>query len=170
MKDLKKYSIIAIDGPSGSGKTTYAAKLQKELVCFVVHVDDFYLRKEKRDLSKIAGNIDFMRLINDVLRPYRDHHEFFYEPFDCKSQTLKDKKIIVDSPYLIVEGSFSLFSLLREYYDYKIYIETSEEIRIERLKKREGERFKEFKAIWLENERRYFESEDLKKIADLVII
>ena len=170
MKDLKKYSIIAIDGRSGSGKTTYAAKLQKELACFVVHVDDFYLPKEKRDLSKIAGNIDFMRLINDVLRPYRDHHEFFYEPFDCKSQTLKDKKIIVDSPYLIVEGSFSLFSLLREYYDYKIYIETLEEIRIERLKKREGERFKEFKAIWLENERRYFESEDLKKIADLVII
>ena len=34
--------IILIDGPAGAGKTTFSLKLQNELGCQVVHLDDHY--------------------------------------------------------------------------------------------------------------------------------
>ena len=163
------FDLIAIDGPSASGKSSMAKKLSVKLNCFVVHMDDFYLPKDKRDLNKIAGNIDFERLLNEVIRPYKEAHHFFYRTFDCQSQKLSKAKEVEDSPYLIVEGSFSLHELLRDHYEYKIFLRVDPKLQKERLIKREGAHYAAFEAIWLPNEERYFKSFDPFDVADEII-
>ena len=52
--------IILIDGPAGAGKTTFSLKLQNELGCQVVHLDDHYNGWDEalgQDLTNVLLNI-----------------------------------------------------------------------------------------------------------------
>ena len=61
--------VISIDGPCAGGKSTLASKLQEELNCNVVHMDDFYLPFDKRDknwMNMTASHMDFDKVINMI--------------------------------------------------------------------------------------------------------
>ena len=75
IKECDKASmLIAIDGRCAAGKTTLAALLKKEINCNIIHMDDFFLRREQRTLERMqepGGNVDYERVLREVMVPDR---------------------------------------------------------------------------------------------------
>lgn len=136
--------LIAIDGCGGAGKSTYAALLAKALKnSQIVHIDDFYKPKEQRvevtEQTSVHINFEFDRLKTQVLEPLKQGTAPSY-------QTPKGEDRRVDPKgYVIVEGLGTLGPELKDYFDYKIWIDSLEATRRERGVKRDSE---DWAKIW----------------------
>ena len=100
IKASKKPVIVSIDGRCASGKSTLAKELAEELNADVIHMDDFYLRKEQRTPERYAepgGNVDAERFLSEVLIPLKKGKAFTYHPFDC---TVMDNPSCLTEPML----------------------------------------------------------------------
>ena len=74
-RKLSGQVVISIDGPCGGGKTTIANEIEKNIGYNILHMDDIYLPFDKRDknwMNIIAGHMDYDRLIENVLIPYKE--------------------------------------------------------------------------------------------------
>lgn len=164
--------IIGIDGRCGSGKTYFAKRLARQFSCNVLHMDDFYLPMDKRaaDWEAVSGgNIDFERLLSEVLLPLREGRKAFYRPYSCKEGKYKEPEALQEKPLLVVEGSYSGHELLAEQYDLRLFFTCSKAEQEKRLKAREGSRYKAFTARWIPLEERYFARCAIEKGSALTI-
>ncbi len=167
-----KSIIIAIDGNCAAGKSTVARQLSAELSADVVHIDDFYLpfqmRTEER-MSKPGGNIDYDRLISEVLIPLSQGVEYIYKPFCCQKGEFGDPIVITPKRITIVEGAYSCHPCLEEYYDFKIFLSIDANEQMQRIIERNGEeKAKEFKDKWIPRENFYFDVFDIKRKCNLI--
>ncbi len=171
-KNLRGQIIISIDGPCGGGKTTIADMIEKELGFNILHMDDFYLPFDKRDknwMNIIAGHMDFDRLIEKVIIPYKEKKKTNYVSYDCHSDKyLKEIPIDLDK-FLIIEGSYTSHSKLDNYVDAKIFVDIDKDEQIKRLTKRNPKVVDKFLSMWVPFENRYFQELRIKDISDLVI-
>lgn len=175
MKEISKLNnekvIYAIDGKSCSGKTTLSEFLSENIAGLsVVQMDDFYLPFEKRtenwkDIP--CANIDFERLLSEIINPFLDGEETKYFALNPHEDIMSYKGKIT-SDILIIEGSYSEHPLLSPYYSKKIFLEISDEIQLQRLKKREGENFENFYSLWVKLENEYFDKYKVKENADII--
>ena len=167
-----KNLIIGIDGPCGSGKTTLAHNINEKYGYNIVHMDDFYLPFEKRDknwTNIIAGHMDFDRLIDTVLKPYKEKGQVNYISYDCHSDKYLEKiNIDLDRP-LVIEGSYTFHPAIKEYIDFKIFVDVDEKTQIDRLTKRNKDVVDKFISMWIPFENKYFETLDIKKLSDIVV-
>lgn len=150
--------IVAIDGRCGSGKTGLAAFLETELNCAVIHMDDFYLPmgERKENWQQIpGGNMDFARLIREVLEPLIRGEAVTVRPYDCGKAAYGAEREIVPGKLTVIEGSYSHHPLLRQYYDKMIFLTCDKEIQKQRLLAREGEKYAMFEKLWIPMEERY---------------
>ena len=70
----------------------------------------------------------------------------------------------------IVEGSYSLHPTLREYYDYKIFIDVASNVQHDRILKRNGElKLQDFLNKWIPMEEHYFKELNIKSYCDLIV-
>ena len=171
-KTMNGRAIISIDGPCGSGKTTFADKLNTNLEYNIVHMDDFYLPFQKRDknwMNIIAGHMDFNRLIDTTLLPYKKQVETNYISYDCHSDKYLQKIPIDLSKPLILEGSYSSHPTLNEYVDLKIFMEIDDKEQIIRLTKRNKDLVDKFVSMWIPFENRYFLELNIKEKSDIII-
>lgn len=171
----KGRTIIAIDGCAGSGKTTLANRLKDEYNANVFRMDDFFLpakKKTKHRLSRIGGNIDAERFLNEVLIPLRNGDKTIeYKRFDCHMQRVEDPQYITPGKLCVVEGVYCLRSDLREFYDLKVLLKLDKRQQLERIKKRSGEAlFIRYINEWLPLEEKYFQNEKLEELCDAVIV
>ncbi|MBI9010081.1 MAG: AAA family ATPase [Tenericutes bacterium] len=167
---LKVKKLIAIEGEPASGKTTLANFLQKELDCNVVSVDDFYLPIEKRnELSFLKGgnNIDFERLIHEVILKHLQKEDIVYKGYDCKINEYEETKTLKYKEVLIIEGSYCLRVELLEYFDYKILMEVDSITQLDRLKLRPN--FKDFLDKWIPLSNNFIKENNVTKIVDKII-
>lgn len=156
LKNLQ--GIVSIDGRCGSGKTELGRFLAENLRCNLIHMDDFYLPLSLRDDNwrQIPGkNMDFSRLIRQVLEPARRGEEIRYAPYDCGNGTYGKEISLPPSPLTILEGSYSQFPLLRPYYHKMYFLTCSPEVQKRRLQAREGEKFPMFEGLWIPLEEQY---------------
>ena len=156
--------IAAIDGRCGSGKTALAERLVENLACPVVHTDDFYLPPERRapDWEKIpCANMDLMRLRQEVLEPFRTGRDGAYRPYDCARGVYGPERTVPAGDVLVVEGSYSHHKELAGLYDLKIFLTCSLQTQTERLRAREGERFRAFEQTWIPLEEAYIARYDI---------
>jgi uridine kinase len=135
---------IAIDGCGGAGKSTYASKLALALGnSQVIHIDDFYKPKEKRikitEQISVHSNFEFKRLEQQVLEPLKHGNAVTYLATNGK------KVVIKPEGYVLVEGLGTLGMELKNYFDYKIWIDSPEAIRRRRGIERDSE---EWTKIW----------------------
>ncbi|KAK8896425.1 hypothetical protein M9Y10_014325 [Tritrichomonas musculus] len=168
----KKPLIISIDGLCGSGKTYLSQLIQRLFSCNVFHVDDYYLpiSKRKENWEQIpGGNIDFDRFINEVIKPAANNEPVSYQPYVCRTGTLKEAEQIQPLKLVIVEGSYSGHPLLQDYYDYKIFMNCSKYVQEKRLRKREGDYFSAFEKRWIPLEHNYFRTYNIQQKSDLVL-
>ena len=154
--------LIAIDGRCGSGKSTLAAELSERLKCCVVQMDDFFLPPEQRTLERLAepgGNVDYERFLSEVLLPLTEGRPVRYRPYVCLRGTLGDEIALNETPYIIVEGSYSLHPRLRKHYDWSAFLTTGPEKQRKRILARSGpEKIADFETKWIPLEELYINS------------
>ena len=171
-KEAKHPFIIAIDGRCAAGKTTLAEKIQSSMECNVIHMDDFYLPFSERTEEKMAqpgGNMDFERLLFEVLIPLRSGANAMYRPYDCHHDTfLPSEKLNATVP-TIIEGSYSCHPKLQKSYDLRVFMDISPECQKSRLKERGPSSFERFQTIWIPREEHYFTAYKVRNYCDLVI-
>lgn len=169
----KPNAVIAIDGCCASGKTTLAAELSEHFGMQVIHMDDFFLLPEMRTAERLAqtgGNIHYERFIDEVICGIKSGAEFSYRIFSCKKGDFSGETAIDPQKPIIIEGAYSLHPEIPDIYDLKIFLDADPEIRLKRIKNRNGaEGLEIFKEKWIPLENRYFEKFDIKNKCDLVI-
>lgn len=139
--------LVAIDGRCTAGKTTLAGLLQGKRSCNVVHMDDFYLPFAKRTPERMAqpgGNMDFERLLSEVLLPLKSGAEALYRPYNCHP-------------------------LLREHYSLRVFLDISPELQAKRLMARNPAAFESFQTMWIPREEAYFSACRVREHCDIVL-
>lgn len=167
-----KKVFIAIDGRCAAGKTTLAGYLQETYGWSVVHMDDFFLRPWQRTeerLAKPGGNVDYERVLEEVLIPLSKEQAVSYHPYDCKMQKMQKKIELQPKTVQIFEGSYSCHPALREYYSLKIFLDISKEEQLERIIRRNGQTVRMFQEKWIPLEELYFSECDVKACCNLCL-
>ena len=167
-----KPCIIAIDGRCASGKTTLAEHLRHELLCDVIHADDFFLPPHRRTQERLetpGGNIDYERILSEVLLPLRENRNACYSPYDCKSNSFGEAITVPYGGIIILEGSYSCHPALWEYYDFHIFLSVSKDTQAERIRKRNTSSADVFFKRWIPLEEKYFEAYKIKEHCELVL-
>lgn len=162
LAEAKGQMIIGIDGNCCAGKSTLAKACDN---LNVVSIDHFYKPFEKRK-DEIAGNIDFSRLIDEVLMPYLWGIDFSYDHYDPHVDKVVATYEVDSSKPLCIEGTYSLHPQLSDYYDLKVFLSCSNDVQLRRLKQRQGEDISGFLEKWLPKERDYFEHFGVSETAD----
>lgn len=161
--------VLAIDGNSASGKSTLANELSQFFDTRIIHLDDFYLPRDVKDLNtSFDGNIDLQRFKEEIIDKLFDD-SLTYRAFSCKEQKIVSSSNLSKKELTIVEGSYSLNPYFGKYYDLSIFIKISEETQLKRLKERNKDNYLDFinKRVVLEN--RYNSHYGIDKNAMLVI-
>ncbi len=168
----KGTALAAIDGRCGSGKTTLAARLAAKYGCGVVHMDDFYLRKEQRSAERYAepgGNVDRERFLEEMLAPLSKGEPAVYRPLICSGLYLGDEVRLPRHALTVIEGSYSCHPALASHYDLKIFLDVSPDVQLERIARRNGaEKLESFKKMWIPLEETYFNAFKVPENCDLV--
>lgn len=172
-KGLSGQVVISIDGPCGGGKTTIANEIEKNLGYNILHMDDFYLPFQKRDknwTNIIAGHMDFDRIIDTVLEPYKNKQKTNYISYDCHSDKYLQEIPIDLDKFLVIEGSYTAHPNLSKYVDLKIFVDIDKDEQVKRLTKRNPDVVDKFLSMWVPFENNYFNTLKIKDNSDLVLI
>lgn len=168
----KSQMLIAIDGRCAAGKTTLAALLKKETDCNIIHMDDFFLRQEQRTLKRMeepGGNVDYERVLEEVMLPLSKREPFSYRVFDCKRMELSSVIRIEPKAVTIVEGSYSCHPALWDFYDLRVFMSVEPKEQIEHILRRNGEEaVSKFRDCWIPLEERYFTAYEIRERCDFV--
>ncbi len=165
----KKILLIAIDGCGGAGKSTAATELAFKLGdSQIVHIDDFYKPMGKRikitDQTPVHSNFEFNRLKQEVLVPLGHLTAAIYQTTD--GRTLE----VQPSGYVVVEGLGTLGIELKEYFDYKIWVDSPDATRRQRGINRDSD---EWTKIWdeeyLPQDARYVKEQEPQNEADCTL-
>ncbi len=156
--------LIIIDGMSAAGKTTLANALSEKIGYGVIHIDDFFLPKD-RQTDEIAGNIDAERFNEQIMKNLGG--EIYYQKYSCKSGTYSDF-IKLSGERLIIEGAYSLHKSLNLPRGLKVFMEISKEEQKRRILLREENPDRFFK-LWILKEEEYFKKCKVKQSCDIIL-
>ena len=155
--------IILIDGPAGSGKTTFAAELQRELNCQVIHLDDHYNGWDEalsNELTNVLETIvtNFLAGVSSEIKTF-DWHKYRFE----------GNKIIEPGELLIIEGVGSGQSSIRGRASKLYWVEAEAELALKRVIARDGIQLEERIKAWQIREAKHFSAERTRDFADFII-
>lgn len=163
---------VCIDGRCAAGKTTLAFEIQKKFPCNVIHGDDFFLQPYQRTaerMSKCGENIDYERLVNEVLIPLKNGESATYRPFDCHTVSMKDIVTVKPEKVIIVEGSYCCNKHLFDFFDIHIFVDVDKQIQRQRIILRNGNNAEMFFSKWIPMEEEYFEKYNIKDKCEIKI-
>lgn len=165
--------IIGIDGTAGSGKTSLARTLQKKYHAQVFHMDDFFLpleMKTEERLSEPGGNVHYERFLTEVLEPLKQGKLINYRPYDCQLWEYSESIPISPKKINVIEGVYCFHPILKQFYDWKVFLKVDSKVQKERILKREGkEKLEIFLNRWIPLENKYFEAFEVEQFVDLII-
>ncbi len=167
----RKQVILAIDGECASLKTTLAQVLETVYGAGVIHCDNFFLPPDLRTperFEEAGGNIDYIRLKEEVIDKLNQKEEITYQPFDCHAMRFADEVCVKKAKLMIVEGAYAMHPQLGKYYDMALFLSAKESERIKRISAR-GQSAEHFINRWIPLENRYFEVFHIRKRADFLI-
>lgn len=169
----KKELIIAIDGRCGGGKSTLGKIIAERFKGNLFHMDDFFLPFEMRTperLETAGGNVHYERFYEEVIVPIKNKQVVYYKKFLCSKGDFDQPIIVEPKSFNIVEGSYSLHPTLKNYYDYKIFIDVAANVQYNRILKRNGkEKLQDFLDKWIPMEEHYFKELSIKNHCDLIV-
>ena len=165
-------TVLAIDGAAASGKTTLAGFLAEKYGADVVHMDDFFLPRERKTADRLAepdGNIDRERFAAEVLPFINSRAPFSYGKYDCSLGRVTETVKVGASRLIIVEGVYSLSQYFRDNYDIKIMLTVEKGTQLARLRERCAPwQYENFLKIWLPLEARYFDICGIEDACDMI--
>ena len=155
-------TLVTVDGPCASGKTTLANRLSRILDAAVIHTDDFYVPHARKTAERLAvpgGNCDWERLVGEVIAPWKAGQPGTYRRYDCHGDCLLPPEVLPGTKALILEGSYSNLPAIRALADVRVFVNTHESVRRQRLEQRESPAsLKMFDERWIPLENAYFEA------------
>ena len=161
LSDSKHCILIGIDGCGGSGKSTFAVELSEALdAAPIIHMDDFYKpsleRKNVTTTTFIGWQFDWQRLKTDVLQSITIRGFAQYQCYDWNTDRLAEMRTIHACSTIIIEGIYVLRPELLSYYDIRLWMECSKEIRLQRGIDRDGEQARsQWENDWMKEEEKY---------------
>ena len=169
----KERVVVALDGMSCSGKSTWAAELAEQFSGAVVHMDDFFLSRDRftEEMQALpGGNMARARFQEEVLKPLAAGGGFAYRAFSCQRQSLLPDPVPVTGRLLIVEGAYALLPDWGPYYDLALFMQVSQEEQQGRLLLRNGAKgMAPFLVRWIPREEAYFAACDVQARCDEVV-
>ncbi len=163
--------LVALDGRCAAGKTTLAGELSAALDGFSIHMDDFFLPFELRTperMEEVAGNMDLARFLNEVLLPLSNGETVIYKPYSCHVRSFTDSFTLPRKRIYIIEGSYSLHPILREFYDLSVFVSTDSATQLKRIEARKPEALSAFVSRWIPYEERYFAACGVEEHCDII--
>lgn len=174
-REIKKREnplLVAVDGRCAAGKTTLAEQLREMLGCNVIHADSFFPRPEQRTAERLdepGGNLDYERLLTEVILPLERGGAFSYRPFSYKTRSLIGEIYVEPNDVTIIEGSYSCHPSLWEHYGLRVFLTVSPEEQLQRIERRNGEdALTAFRERWIPLEEKYFAALNIAERCDLV--
>lgn len=164
--------VILIDGMAAAGKTTLAQLISSIIPCNVVQADSFFLPAELRTeqrLSQPGGNIDYLRIKEEIAKRLPCTEDIYYGVFSCKKMDILGEGRIIGGLPVIIEGSYSCHPKAEIKADLKIMLKTTAEKQLQRILARNGKTMcHKFENIWIPMENKYFDAFSLEKNVDFV--
>jgi uridine kinase len=154
--------VFAIDGMPGGGKSTLTKHLLRALPEMqVIKTDSFF------DFN--ANQNDLTRL-HQVLSDLRNGKTAHFNIYDWKLKKNVQATPIEPNGIILVEGICSLDNSLFSFYDYKIWVDCSPQVGLERALKRDKGANKElWEQKWIPETVIYINEQKPKKHSDIVI-
>ncbi len=129
--------LVLIDGRAGSGKSTLADALQRRLfkdgetLPRLIHMDDLY-----PGWNGLAAGAEYLQRF--ILGPISQRTTAHWQLFDWAAGERVEWREFSGGTPLIVEGCGALNGLSAELAQFKVWVETPEDVRHERWLAREG--------------------------------
>ncbi|MFB6725278.1 uridine kinase [Kribbella sp. NPDC056345] len=165
---LGRTRLISIDGPAGSGKSTLAGRFEarakaRDLNTFVIHMDDLY--------DGWAGAERGFGLLRDhVLQRLSDGREGRYRRYDWNTGAYAELHVVpVTVDLLIVEGVTSCDRDADQWQSLRLWIETTNEVRLDRGIERDGEALRDHWLEWMRWERDHFATQSTRDRAQVIV-
>lgn len=183
----KRPLFIAIDGRCASGKTTLAGMLkdalerkrlelgvmEQDIRCNIIHMDHFFLQPHQRTRERLqepGGNVDYERVLDEVLIPLSKGETAVYCIYDCHKQNFGEEVTLPFAEITIVEGSYACHPVLRSYYDLKVFLTVEPKEQLRRIELRNGADAADvFREKWIPLEEAYFTRLKVAEESDIVI-
>ena len=157
--------VLVIDGFCASGESTLAQSIAQAFDARIIHMDDFFLPPEKRTSERFAepgGNVNYERFKDEVVDHLTDD-ELTYGVFDCSEMAVTSHVTLPKTPLTIVEGAYSHHPSFGEYYDLDLFVQTSPEEQLRRIRERDGEEYLPmFVSRWIPMEQAYEAAFDVR--------
>lgn len=163
--------LVSIDGPCGSGKTTLSEKLSLDFGWQIIHMDDYYLPWKRRAddwQERVAGNMDLLRIEDELLLPLSENKSARYRAYDCRRDVFTKSSVIPAKGIIAVEGNYSQMPQLRRYFRQSVYVTLPRDLRLQRLKAREGSYYAVFEKVWEPLDQRYQKTLHIRAHADVI--
>jgi uridine kinase len=159
-----KVTIVAIDGYGGSGKSTLAKQMQANIPnTKIISLDEFR--------TQDVYEVDRIRLVKEVLQPLSANKVAAYRSWLWNENKFSAEINIEPVGLVIIEGTTALHPELRQYYDYKIWIDMSQQIAFARGLARDKKEYgvdslNDWTNKWMPYEKNYVETTKPYLVAD----
>lgn len=178
-----KRSIIGIDGLSRSGKTTLSEGLEnylneRAIPHHIFHIDDFVVKRSKRygtgheewfEFYCIQWDVDWLR--QNFFSQLQDAVELRLPRYDRETDTHTTQHVKLPPSCLIfVEGVFLQRQEWRNFFDYMVYVDCPEDIRLERELRTLSKTLEQLEKRYHKGEDYYLKTVNPKERADLIIM
>lgn len=169
-----KQTIVAIDGLGGVGKSTFALGLHAAIPhSAIIHSIDF--RKKENDRvtntnKTVSPNIDWDRFDEEIFTALRFGRDVMYHKYNSMKDEVIEEVHVSSDTVIIVEGEYVLQNRFNPHYDFRIWIDMPDSVRLTRILESSGE--SDWKK-WQDEERvienNYLEREKQNLRADLIV-
>ncbi|RZI87629.1 MAG: 4-amino-4-deoxy-L-arabinose transferase [Microbacterium sp.] len=153
--------LICIDGPSGSGKSTLAREVARLTESATVHTDD--LCPGWDGVPELPG------ILAALLAPLASGESGRHPRYDWILGHLVEDLVVPALPVVLLEGVGAGACRLAPVTTTLVWVDADVSVRKERALTRDGDTFRDHWDPWAAAEQTYFEAEQVRARADLVI-
>jgi phosphoribulokinase len=136
LKESGKVFIVGIAGDSGSGKTTFANGIRKmfgEDIVSHITLDDYHVydreMREKLGITPLHPSANNLKLVETHLYMLKKGEKIKKPTYDHKTGTFGEWEDFEPTPIVIVEGLHTLYDGIRDYIDFKIFVDPARYIK-----------------------------------------